>query len=219
MLGRGRPKVKRSIGETRELTESDLQNLERAKLPAFKVFRDSYHAVARLVAAGLRDTEVASRSGYGVGRVHQLKADPTFMAVVEAYRQSEDESFRVARDEHWQVLLESGTVAARMQLDQLLAAQDAEEFVPYKDLNAIIGNMADRTGYGKVVTKKVQVDLADRLAQALAASAKVITTRPIRVIEEAGSNGGGGFVSAPAGLPSPAGRDCTVRRFSESDSE
>jgi hypothetical protein len=190
MLGRGRPSVKRSIGEPRELTASDVANLERAKLPAFKVFRDSYHAVARLVAAGLRDVEVASRSGYGVGRIHQLKADPTFQAVVTAYRNSEDESFCAARDEHYQAMMETGTVAVRKQLDQLRDAEESGDFVPYKDLNAIIGNMADRTGYGKVVTKKITLDLAERLGQALQASAKVINGRPIKLIEnEDPSNG------------------------------
>ena len=201
MLGRGRPAQARSIGRPRELTVEDVVGLERAKLPAFKVFRDSYHAVARLVALGLRDAEVAQRSGYGVGRVHQLKADPTFMAVVDAYRNSDDERYKVAWDEQNLVLMETLSVAARMQLDQLRQAQENDDHVPYKDLNAIVSNMADRTGYGKVVTKKVQLDLADRLAIALAGSAKVISNRPTLVPDEAGGNGGGGYAPAPAGRP------------------
>jgi hypothetical protein len=79
--------------------------------------------------------------------------------------------------------METLSIAARMQLDQLRQAQENDDHVPYKDLNSIIGNMADRTGYGKVVTKKVTLDLADRLAQALAASAKVISSRPVLVID------------------------------------
>jgi hypothetical protein len=75
-------------------------------------------------------------------------------------------------------------------LDQLRDAEESGDFVPYKDLNAIIGNMADRTGYGKVVTKKITLDLAERLGQALQASAKVINGRPIKLIEnEDPSNG------------------------------
>jgi hypothetical protein len=161
----------------------DIVGLERAQLPAFQKFRDSYHAVARLVALGLRDIEVAQRSGYGVGRIHQLKADPTFQTVVDAYRNSDDERYKAAWDEQNLVLMETLSIAARMQLDQLRQAQENDDHVPYKDLNSIIGNMADRTGYGKVVTKKVTLDLADRLAQALAASAKVISSRPVLVID------------------------------------
>lgn len=171
------------MGVARELTVDDVVNLERAKLPAFKVFRDSYHAVARLVALGLRNEEVASRSGYGVGRVLQLTADPTFQAVVEAYRKSDDVRVRAALDERFLTIAEAGTLAERMRLDQLREAQENGDFVPYRDLNAIASDSADRTGYGKVVTKKIQVDLADRLQRALEASAKVINTRPIKMIE------------------------------------
>jgi hypothetical protein len=182
VLGRGRPKVARSIGEARELTPSDFTSLERAKLPAFKAFRDSYHAVARLVALGLRDIDVAQQTGYGTARIRQLREDPTFQAVVTAYRNTEDEAFRSARDEHYQVLREIGTVAARKQLDQLHEAVENGDPIPHRDLTAIISNMGDRTGYGKVVTKKVQVDLADRLAQALAASQAVTASR-LKVID------------------------------------
>lgn len=182
MLGRGRPSTKRSIGVARELTVEDVVNLERAQLPAFQKFRDSYHAVARLVALGLRNEEVASRSGYGIGRVLQLTADPTFQAVVEAYRQSDDVRVRAALDERFLTIAEAGTLAERMRLDQLREAQENGDFVPYKDLNAIAGDSADRTGYGKVVTKKVQLDLADRLAQAIAASREVKAAR-IKIID------------------------------------
>lgn len=199
MSGRGRPATKRSIGVARELTVEDVENLERAKLPAFQKFRDSYHAVARLVALGLRNDEVASRSGYGIGRVLQLTADPTFQAVVEAYRKSDDVRVRAALDERFLTIAEAGTLAERMRLDQLREAQENGDFVPFKDLNAIASDSADRTGYGKVTTKKITMDLADRLAQALAASAKVINARPI--LQEAESNGDGGSVSAPAGRP------------------
>src|SRR5882762_11243692 len=99
-MGSGRPAVKRSIGVARELTIEDVVNLERAKLPAFKVFRDSYHAVAKLIAFGLNDREVALESGYSVGRIVQLKADPSMQAAIEAYRHADDDGFRQARDEY-----------------------------------------------------------------------------------------------------------------------
>ena len=175
MLGRGRPAVARSIGEPRELTVRDIENLERAKLPAFKVFRDSYHAVAKLIAFGLNDREVALESGYSVGRIVQLKADPSMQAAIEAYRHADGDGFRQARDEYYRTVVANRNLAARRINDRLT---DEDEVIPLKDLVAIEGSAADRTGYGKVVTKKVTVDLADRLAQALAASAKVVSSRP-----------------------------------------
>src|SRR5882762_1143388 len=113
MLGRGRPAIARSIGEPRELTVRDIENLDRAKLPAFKVFRDSYHAVARLIAAGLNDQEVALDTGYSVGRIVQLKADPSMQACVEAYRNSDDESFRRVTDEYFRLKIANRNLAAR----------------------------------------------------------------------------------------------------------
>ena len=180
MSGRGRPSVKRSVGVARELTVEDVRSLERAKLPAFKVFRDSYHAVARLIALGLNDQEVALESGYSVGRVVQLKADPTMQACIEAYRNSTDDSFRRETDEYFRTLVANRNLSTRRINDRLT---DEDEHIPIKELLAIQDSAADRTGYGKVVTKKITMDLADRLAQALAASAKVINGRPIKVIE------------------------------------
>jgi len=179
-MGSGRPAVKRSIGVARELTIEDVENLERAKLPAFKVFRDSYHAVARLIAIGLNDQEVALESGYSVGRVVQLKADPTMQACIEAYRNADGEEFRTARDEYYRNLIANRNLSARKINDRLT---DEDEHIPIKELLAIQDSASDRTGYGKVVTKKITMDLADRLAQALAASAKVINGRPIKMIE------------------------------------
>jgi len=182
MLGRGRPAVARSIGEPRELTVRDIENLDRAKLPAFKVFRDSYHTVARLIALGLNDREVAIESGYSVGRIVQLKADPSMQACVEAYRNADDDGFRQARDEYYRTVVANRNLAAR-RINDRLTDESEDNYIPLKDLIAIEGSAADRTGYGKVVTKKVTLDLADRLAQALAASAKVINARPIKEIE------------------------------------
>ena len=180
MLGRGRPATKRSIGVARELTVDDVVNLERAELPAFKVFRDSYHIVARLIAIGLNDHEVAIEAGYSVGRIVQLKADPTMQAAVEAYRNADGDEFRTARDEYWRLMVANRNITARRINDRI---SDENEVIPLKELLAIEAHAADRTGYGKVVTKKVQVDLADRLAQALAASAKVVSSRPVLVID------------------------------------
>lgn len=182
MFGRGRPAEKRSIGVARELTEDDVVNLERAQLPAFKVFRDSYHVVARLIALGLNDHEVALEAGYSVGRIVQLKADPTMQAAVEAYRNSDNDAFRTARDEYYTTLIANRNIAAR-RINDRLTDESEDNHIPLKELLAIESSAADRTGYGKVVTKKVQMDLADRLAQALAASAKVVSSRPVLVID------------------------------------
>lgn len=189
-LSSGRPAKKRTIGKVEELTDEDLAGLEEAReqQPAFKTFRDSYHAVARLVALGLSNLEVARETGYGVQRIVQLRSDPTFQNVVEFYRTSENESFRKARDEHYEVICETTRVAARAQLDKLhrvLDKPDGLDEISFRDLNQIVQAGNDRTGYGKKTTQVIQHDLADRLAFALASTGKVIEGRATRIIENA----------------------------------
>lgn len=189
-FSRGRPAKKRSIGEVSELSEEDIAGLEEAReaQPAFKTFRDSYHAVARLVALGLSNLEVANLTGYGVQRIVQLRSDPTFQNVAEFYRTSENESFRKARDEHYEVICETTRVAARARLDKLhraLNSEDGLDNIPFRDLNAIVSDGNDRIGYGKKSTQIIEHDLADRLAQALASTGKVIEGRATRIIENA----------------------------------
>jgi hypothetical protein len=176
---RGRPAAKRSIGVARELVASDVRNLERAELPAFQTFRDSYHVVARLLAAGCNDQEVAIGSGYSVGNIQRIKHDPAMRAAVEAYRSSTDEKYKGVIDETNGYLIANRNLALRRLNDKLV---NDEEHIPVKELLAISADNLDRTGYGKVVTKKVQVDLADRLAQALAASKQVDASR-MKVID------------------------------------
>lgn len=186
----GRPAKKRTIGKPTELTEEDIAGLDQARAaqPAFKTFRDSYHAVARLVAIGLSNLEVAAATGYGVQRIVQLRSDPTFQSVAEHYRTSENESFRKSRDEHYEVLCETARVAARAQLDKLhkvLDSEDGLDNISFRDLDRIVSSSNDRTGYGKKITKVIEHDLADRLASALAATGKVIEGRAMKVIENA----------------------------------
>lgn len=179
MFGRGRPVSDRSqVGEPRSLTPEDLKNFRRAELPAAQKFRDSYHAIARLAAIGMRPDEIAETTGYGVERVNQLLRDGAMQARVEAYRElAVDPDFADAAKDYMTQVVRLRTRSARLLNDKLADAEPDD--VSYRDLINISTFAADRSGFGKTSTTKVEVDLADRLAQALAASAKVIDRRPI----------------------------------------
>jgi hypothetical protein len=156
-------------------------NLERASLPAAQKFRESYHLVARLAAQGLRIDQVAHHSGYGEGRIRQLLADPTMQARVEAYREViVDPQYAKARDETATRIARIMNLDLRILEDKLIDAEPDD--ISYRDLINIATFTSDRSGYGKVTTQKVELDLADRLAKALEASSKVINERPLRVI-------------------------------------
>src|SRR5262245_38212591 len=182
LTGRGRPVRDRSeVGKPRSLTPADVANLERAQLPAAQKFRDSYHAVARCAALGLRNDEIASETGYGVERIRQLLADPTMQARIEAYRELVmNPAFVREADAQMKRKMECLSIGTRLLKDKLVDAEP--EDISIRDLLNVITVMSDRTGYGKISTVKVQHDLADRLAQALAASSKVIDARPLKDI-------------------------------------
>ena len=63
--------------------------------PVVKRLRDSHHAVARLMAAGLRPAEVSAQTGYALSRLSILQNDPAFMELLAFYRADSD---RVAKD-------------------------------------------------------------------------------------------------------------------------
>ena len=197
MLARGRPRAERSIGEPRELTQEDLAKLERPRLPAFQKFRESYHAVAKALALGLRDDEVAELTGYGLGRIYQLKADPTMQARVEAYRDMiVDPAYAAEGRDYMRELVRGRTMTMRICNDKL-ADTDPED-ISFRDLIGLNTFFADRSGFGKTTSVKIEQDLSDRLAQALAASAKVINARPLKVVNE-GVTGTEVVVGKPVG--------------------
>ena len=180
MLIRGRPKTNRSIGEPRELTLEDLSKLERPKMPAVKKLRDSHHAVARLVALGLRPEEVAHYSGYSQGRVNQLRADPAFQGLVEDYRQTDvADGYKEATGEYYRIVAGNRIKSARLIADKLEEAE-AEDF-SVRDLIAIHGDAADRTGYGKHTVHEHKVDLSEALRRAIDASNKVLEAKVIDI--------------------------------------
>src|SRR5262245_28543469 len=116
----GRPVKDRSyVGEPRSLTQADIDGLERAKVPAFQKFRDSYWRVARMLALGFRNDEVAYACGYSVGRILQLQADTTFQANLAKLRQEVSDETKVQIDEYMFYEAASRNIAARRLYDRL----------------------------------------------------------------------------------------------------
>lgn len=182
MFGPGRPAKRPSIDGVRELTRAELDHMSHGKSPAAKRFRDSHHRVARLFASGCRPGEVAERSGYSLGRISTLSADPAFQELVASYRSSVDESWRESVDEYYDTVSANRIAAARLIADKL---EDTEpNDISFRELVTIHADAADRTGYPKrSVAVNVNVDFAARLDQAIkrSAEAKVINAEPLAI--------------------------------------
>lgn len=169
-----------SIENVRPVTRDELPRLhEKRPQTLVQRLRDSHHNVARLLALGLRDFEVAQRSGYSMQRVYTLKLDPSFAELVEHYRQQARATFEEAADDYLTLAAQNMIKAERMIADKLDAADADDKALPTRELIAISRDAADRLGYGKKQTNiNVNVDFAAQLERAINRSGKVIDAVP-----------------------------------------
>lgn len=179
MLPRGK---QHTIGQPRELTRQDLERLTpevRRTMPAVARFRDTHHHVARLVAMGLRLSEVAARSGYSQHRVYILNEDPAFQQLVAKYRLDVDTAYKEGTEDYFQLVSSNTLKAERMIADKLDKADEEDEAPSIRELISISRDGADRIGYGKRQTNiNVNADFADLLDKAIKRSGKLINHVP-----------------------------------------
>lgn len=169
------PKTTPTIGAIRPLEPKDILGLEREVEPrALSAIRDSHHAVARAVAAGLRPQQISQATGYSINRVYALKKDPAFQQLIAEKREMLDERWVEGTDEYYNLVNRNRTLAARLINDKLTAVEDPAE-IDLRTLVAIHADSADRTGYPKR-TESINVNLgfAARLDQAIRRSGAVL---------------------------------------------
>jgi hypothetical protein len=148
----------------RPLLAEDLEKLaeHRGTKPGTVVkLRDSHHALARVLANGVRPGEASIITGYSLASISRLQADPAFQELLAFYREAKDAAFADLQDR-----------MASLSLDALEELRDRlndspQDFSPDALLD-MIKVLADRTGHApqKNTTLNVNVNLADRLASA-----------------------------------------------------
>jgi hypothetical protein len=154
------------------MTGDDLAALrEPAARPNIQKIRDAHHNVARLMALGLRQDEIAARTGYSLGRINQLAADSAIHELVESYRGRIDEAYVKSADAFAKVCTSNMMKAARQVSETLDGADEQGEQLPVRELMLILGDGADRFGYGKHATNlNINVDFAAKLEAAIVRS-------------------------------------------------
>lgn len=169
------------IHDLRPLSRADLAVLAEPRPPnSIQNLRDTHHALARAVAAGMTDAEAASVTGYSVGRVNQLRNDVAFMDLVAQKRSMIDAEFAAAGDAVIDYLRGNALKAAKMLSDKLDHADEQGEFLPTRDLLGIAELGFDRTGYGKQTKNlNVNVDFAANLERARKRTTEARTARVI----------------------------------------
>jgi hypothetical protein len=161
------------VSGIRVLARADLSVLlEKRPKTELKSLTDKHHRIARAVAAGLSNIDVAAICGITATRVGMLKADPAFTELCAHYRGIVTADYIQSADSYLEVLLANKLKAEVMLGDKLDAAIDGDEVLPTRDLMAISRDAADRTGHGKVQTNmNVNVDFAAKLEAARKRSA------------------------------------------------
>lgn len=184
-LQRGRKAISQpiEIGEIRVLSRSDLAVLAEPRPPnSLQTLRDNHHRVARAIASGMKDADVADTCGLSITRVSQLKADPSIKELVAHYRSLLTEEWVRESDPVINFMRSNALKAQAMLSDKLDDFAERNEFLPTRDLVLIAEFGSDRTGYGKVNKNvNINVDFAAQLeaARNRSAGAQAIRSREV----------------------------------------
>lgn len=134
---------------TRELAPEDVQKLHGLSFGALgsaaaplKRLKHSHHGLARLVADGVREGEIAAVTGYSLTYISTIKKSPDFVELVAYYAEQKRE---VYLDVHQR--LSSLSMDAVDELQGRLA-EEPERF-DNRELKEIAEMGLDRVGYGK----------------------------------------------------------------------
>jgi hypothetical protein len=148
----------------RPLTEADraLLATERGIQPtSIKKLTDSHHALARVLAEGMKDVEAAAITGYTPSRISVLRDSPLFAELIEHYRANKDTAFGELHER----MLTVGLVAVQELAERL---ETEPEKIGTTTILEAIKTLADRTGHGpqtKSTNLNVNVSLASRVAE------------------------------------------------------
>jgi hypothetical protein len=182
-LQRGRVPIQPTVTITdiRPLTRADISHLTVKREPkTLQSLRDNHHRIARAIASGLSNAEVAQTCGISIGRAHTLRVDPAMKELVAHKRAMIDAEWAAATDPVVEIMKSNAMKAAAMLSDKIDETAEKGEYLPTRDLVAIQEFGFDRTGYGKVNKNvNINVDFAAKLEEARVRSARAPAVRVI----------------------------------------
>lgn len=164
---RGNVEVPLAVSIERPLTPADLVKLaahRHTQPSALKRISDRHHALARLLASGMKSGDAALMAGYIPSRVSILQGDPTFKELVEFYRSSADRQMRGVTEKL------TGIAQDAMDLiEERLDDPKEREKIGMSTAIELVKLGTDRTGFGpqsSQTTVNIHVGLAGRLEAA-----------------------------------------------------
>lgn len=177
------------IFSVESLTREDLTCLKEKRIgpPRVKALRRSHHRVARLIALGYSDAQITRMTGYGPTRIGQLKVDPAVQELIATYDKKVEEDFEKRVDHIHEEMTEIKLRGLNLISDRLELAEEGEAPIGLKDLVALVGDMADRTGHGKhSSTTKEVVNFAEMMKSLARGSGRsnVIDAQPVSRVDK-----------------------------------
>lgn len=135
-----------TFGELFPLTAADLSAPKppvAAGTPPLKRIRAVHHQVARLLASGMKQSEVSLHTGFCASRLSILKNDPSFNELVSHYQTVEEEVFVDTRKR----VAALGVSVAEVLHDRVLESPDD---MSTKELTNLLSAALDRGGFAPV---------------------------------------------------------------------
>lgn len=134
-----------------DLVERTTAELQTSEAPSIARLRQIHHEIARLLACGLTETEVAASTGYSLSRISILKGDPSFKELLAYYAARSEEQFLDVRKR-----------LAILGTDAVAELQDRLDYKPDSLTNTqlieITKTTLDRAGFSPVSkSENVQV--------------------------------------------------------------
>lgn len=137
--------------DVNDLVDRAAAPLPSSKAPSLAKLRQIHHEIARLLASGLSEADVAASTGYSLSRISILKSDPSFKELLAYYSARSEEVFIDVRKR----LAMLGTDAVAELQDRLDFKSDS---LTNTQLIEITKATLDRAGFNPVAkTESVSV--------------------------------------------------------------
>ncbi len=165
----GRKALPLQVNSVRNLEASDLlaaaaEGQGHTKAAPLKNLRHSHHALAKLLATGVKPGEASIITGISPSRISVLQADPSFADLLSHYAGMEKEGWDRNRADMRERLRVIGFDALETLHERL---EDTPEAFDNKTLLAIVEASADRTGHGKSSTVHHDHGLSEETLRAI----------------------------------------------------
>lgn len=144
------------------LTEDEVRGVK----PRVQALRHYHHTVAKLIARGLKDSEVARLVDRSPPTIRNFRLSPANQELIESYVGDQDEAITSLIDYRREKLTRLEIMALDI-LEERMEDEESRKAISSATLLAIAANSQDRTGIAKQqVSVNMNLDLGSRLDRA-----------------------------------------------------